>query len=193
MINFKKEKMEIPNESEKIVKEGNISLVLDSYDALFSDFDPRPYSERSISDDFIMEFKRAVKDKEGLEELRLLIPAHLRKISEEAKIKKRLKEHFKKHAHEIGREISAMKKKGIIWFMIGSVLLVISTLLFEYKIGAEGILNFLFTFLSIISQPAGWFISWEGLERIFIGINEKMPEYNFYKKIEQANIYFLNY
>ena len=43
-------------EREVELREGNISLVLDSYDDLFSDFDPRDYSQKALSDDFLVLF-----------------------------------------------------------------------------------------------------------------------------------------
>ena len=42
-------------EKNTALKEGNISLILDSYDDIFSDFDQRDFSERSLSDDFLIE------------------------------------------------------------------------------------------------------------------------------------------
>ena len=41
----------------------DIPLVLDSYDDIFSDFDPRPYSERAMSGDFLLECKKASAEK----------------------------------------------------------------------------------------------------------------------------------
>jgi len=176
------------------VLQGNISLVLESYDAIFSDFDPRPYAERMISDDFLTECRRAVHDKPGLEQLRLLIPGRMRKPSEELNIKRRLKEYFKKHARECERDMRAIKRGGILWFLLGSVLLVISTLIFEYKAAVPGgVFNFIFDLLYIISQPAGWFICWGGLDKIFISTNPKVADHSFYKKMENAEIYFFNY
>jgi predicted small metal-binding protein len=186
-------KKEIENDELNKFRKGNMSLVLDSYDALFSDFDPRPYSERSLSDDFVSECKSAAKDKDGAIELRLLIPTHLRKQHEEIKIKKRLKDYFKTHIKEVEKETKQIKKGGFIWFFIGSILLVTSTFLYEYKIDIRGVLNFLFDFLFIISQPAGWFLCWEGLDRIFVKPLQKVPDHDFYKKMSNAEIYFLNF
>jgi hypothetical protein len=184
----KKEEMEEVN-----LREGNISLILDSYDDLFSDFDPRHYSERALSDDFLIECKRSARDKEWDIELRLLVPKNKRKHYEEPIIRRRLKEHFRKHLREEEREIRTIRKNGIIWFMIGSVILVISTLLFEFKGNLNPVAKFFWDFLLILSQPAGWFTSWEGLERIFVDYREHIPDYNFYKKMSNVNIYFLDY
>ena len=176
------------------IREGNISLVLDSYDALFSDFDPRPYAVRGLSDDFLYECKKALRDREEVTELRLLIPLSLRKPHEEDKIKKRLKEYFKKHLHEEEKRIKTTKKKGLFWFLIGSVILTISTFLYEFKPElANQIVKFFYNFLVIISQPAGWFIMWSGLDMIFIKSYDQSPDYHFLKKMSNANIYFLNY
>lgn len=175
------------------LREGNISLVLDSYDDLFSDFDPRQYSERGISDDFLSEVKRAVREKEGVTELRLLLSVHKRKSRDEMIIRKRLRDHFKKHYKIEERVIKKIKREGIIWFFIGSLILVASTILYEYKENATSYFRFLLDFLFIISQPAGWFTLWEGLGKIFIVSKEKAVSYEFYKKMVDANIYFLNY
>lgn len=45
-------------ETEKILEMSEISIWLDNYDDIFSDFDPRPYSQRSLSDDFLAEAKK---------------------------------------------------------------------------------------------------------------------------------------
>lgn len=175
------------------MRQGNISLALHSYDAIFSDFDPRPFSERSVSDDFIYECKRAVRHKEGKFELRLLIPARLRNVKDEMFIRNRLKEYFKKHLHEKEKEIKSIKREGIRWFFIGSLILTFSTLLYEYKYLANSWLKFLVDFLFIISQPAGWFTFWEGLGKIFIVSREQLPDHDFYKKMENTDILFFDY
>ena len=43
--------------------ESKMSLILDTYLDIFSSFDPRPYEERSLSDDFLDECKKMVIDK----------------------------------------------------------------------------------------------------------------------------------
>ncbi len=89
---------------EKEMKEGNISLILDGYDDIFSDFDPRPYSERALSDDFLSECKKAARDKDEKLELRLMVPGDNRNFKDELKIRKRLKTHFHRHFLENQRK-----------------------------------------------------------------------------------------
>jgi len=171
---------------EKEMKEGNISLILEDYQDIFSDFDPRPYAEKALSDDFLQECKRAVRDKAEGFELRLLIPSKKRNFLNETKIKKRLTDHFEKHFKEKQKEISSIKQQGVIWFIVGTALLMIETFLYGYD-------SFFLRLIKTMMIPAGWFSFWEGLEKIFINSREKAPELDFYRKMASCKIYFLNY
>jgi hypothetical protein len=168
------------------IREGNISLILDSYDDIFSDFDPRHYTERALSDDFLLECKKASVDKEDQIELRILVPKNKRVYPDEAKIKKRLKEHFHKHYKEKEKEIKKIKASGFLWFFVGVALMVFGVILFEKE-------GFIFTLLLIMSEPAGWFFFWEGLGKVFMESKKKKPDYDFYRKMSHAEILFLDY
>jgi hypothetical protein len=72
-----------------------ITIQLDVYDDIFSDFDPRPYQERELSEDFLKEIQRRyLEDNRGRFEIHFTIPSSERDTKEEALIKKRLREHF---------------------------------------------------------------------------------------------------
>jgi len=169
-------------------KEGNISLILDSYDDIFSDFDPRNYSERALSDDFLLECKKAARDKDDRLELRFLAPKNKRDFKDEIRIKKRLKEHFQRHHKELDNEIKGIRWKGISWIALGAVLMLAATFLLGFKDK-----NFFYNLLIIIVEPAGWFTFWEGLNMLYFTTKEKMPDYNFYKKMSKSEIVFLDY
>ena len=52
---------------------------LDTYDDIFSDFDPRPHARRELSEDLIKELSRRYRENpKGDLELRFYIPAHAR-------------------------------------------------------------------------------------------------------------------
>lgn len=167
-------------------REGNISLILDSYEDIFSDFDPRPYSDRSLSEDFLAECERAAREKEAGIELRFLVPKSKRKLVDEAKIKKRLKSHFNKHFHIKAKEIRKIKNEGWLWFAIGMIVMFCATFLYNLE-------GFFFAFLFILAEPAGWFLAWEGLDKVLMESREKRPKYEFYKKMSSVKIEFLNY
>lgn len=183
MENKKEEKRSMAN-----LREGNISLILDSYDDLFSDFDPRPYGEKSLSNDFLNECKKAASDKENRLELRFLIPKQKRNYQDEIRIKRRLREHFQRHHRGLDKEIKTIRWKGIAWFFIGVILMLAATFLINLEER-----SFFYNLLIIIVEPAGWFTFWEGLNMVFFATKEKMPDYIFYRKMADAEISFLDY
>ncbi|MCL5101579.1 MAG: hypothetical protein M1348_03140, partial [Candidatus Parvarchaeota archaeon] len=105
-----------------ILNKMEVSLILDTYDDIFSDFDPRPYSERSLSEDFLSEAKRATRDKGEGVELRFLIPKVTRSLSHEELIKQRLKEHFRRHYKSAKKAILAYKQQALLLILIGIIL-----------------------------------------------------------------------
>src|SRR3989344_3166220 len=85
-------------ETEKLLQMPGISIWINNYNDIFSSFDPRPYSQKALSDDFLSEIKKASLDKDkGNVELRFLIKKSERNPMEEYIIKKRLRHHFHKH------------------------------------------------------------------------------------------------
>jgi len=162
-----------------------IPLVLDSYNDIFSNFDPRPYTHKALSGDFLLECKKASVEKNDKIKLRLFVPKNKRNPLEEIKIKKRLKEHFNKHFQKKKKEISGIKVEGAFWIVLGSIMMIVSAIFF----GKQD-LSFPVHLLITLVQPAGWFFLWEGLGKILITPQEKMPDYNFYKKMADSEISF---
>jgi hypothetical protein len=164
--------------------QAGIPLVLKSYDDIFSEFDPRSYSHKALSGDFLLECKKASIEKKEKIKIRLFLPKNKRDPLEEIKIKKRLKEHFTKHLKEKRKEIMKIKLHGAFWAILGSAMMVLSAFL----INMQG--PFLFNLLMTLVQPAGWFFLWEGMGKIWIVPNEKKPDYKFYKKMAGSEISF---
>jgi hypothetical protein len=189
--NYKLRKSFLDMEKEEVhLREGNIGLMLDSYDDIFSDFDPRPYSEKALSDDFLLECKKAAIDKaEGIE-IRMLMPKKRRNFYDEHKIKKRLKNHFLHHYHEKRKEIKKIKLIGFAWFLLGTLAMLLATYLSSYLATSP---TFGIRLLFIMLEPAGWFFFWEGLDKIFREARDKKPDYIFYKKMINAKINFVDY
>jgi hypothetical protein len=165
------------------IRSGNVSIILDSYNDIFSDFDPRSYEERALSDDFLSECKKAaIVKKEGFE-LRIMVPKSKRSLNDEARIRRRFRVYFMKHYNEKKNEIKKIKTEGMIWFLMGTMIMMLETLLFQF----EQKLFF------VMAQPAGWFFFWEGLDKVFITSKEKRPDFEFYRRISHARISFVSY
>lgn len=167
-----------------------ISLQLDRYADIFSDFDPRPYEKKALSDDFLAEAKRASMDKDiGKIELRLLIPKEKRKIQKEIIIKKRIKEHFKRHFNLLKNERYNTIKRGLGFIAVGVILMFTATyILFSYEEK-----SLLMNFLIILLEPGGWFMFWEGLGLIVFESKSRTSEYKFYEKMSKCDISFFGY
>ena len=81
---MEKQKEEEKPKQNQILEESKISLILDDYNDLFSDFDPRVYAQRALSQDFLEEAERAAKEKvSGAISLNFLVPEKLRNPAQE--------------------------------------------------------------------------------------------------------------
>ncbi len=174
----------------KLLADSEISLWLDSYDDIFSDFDPRPFSDRALSDDFLAEAKRASRDKvSGKIALTFLIPKGIRDQKEERLIRRRLREHFNKHYQRIYNDVQKINRQGIFFMVIGVVIMFIATFIsftFDEK-------YLVYSFLIILLEPAGWFLFWEGLNLIVFESKKIKPDRDFYEKMAKAEIAFVEF
>ncbi len=176
-------------EKRMLLRMSEISLILDHYDDIFSDFDPRPYSERGLSEDFLSEIKKGCKDKSsGQVELNFLVPSDHKDPNKELLIEKRLKGHFLKHYNIIKKEVSRIRRNGALFVMGGSALSVLATIL--YPSNSE---NFLSIFAYVVFEPASWFVMWTGFTDIFQTWKNQKPDLDFYERMSQAKISFAPY
>lgn len=174
---------------EKLLKASEISIILDTYDDIFSDFDPRPYSERALSDDLLVEAKKACRDKpSGQIELIFLIPKKLRNVENETLVKRRLKDHFRKHYMMLIHEVRKTKRKGVTMAFLGLLMILVATYLYTWENP-----NFLIHFLIATLEPGGWFTGWTGLDELYYTLKKEEPELKFYERMSQADIIFISH
>ena len=187
---IKREREEMKEIEEKIAlaNVGKLSMWLEDYNDLFSDFDPRPYGERAISDDFISEYQKMLKDTAGGEqfELRLLVPKEVRNEKEEDVIKKRLKNYFKTVERDYSHKIIKIIKTGIKVTALGIFFMILAAWLYMSQ-------SFISKLFIVIFDPAGWFMVWYGLDQIFYRAAEKRKNLSFYEKTSRTDIIFISY
>ena len=175
---------------QELLKMSEISLILDTYDDIFSDFDPRPYDHRAISDDLLLELKKATKENtSGVIELKFLIPEKFRKIEQEVLIKKRLREHFKNHLTRVRAEVGHTRRTGFLMVVSGIVLSLV-TALYVAPLESESVLK---NVILVLLEPASWFTIWEGALKIFDGWKNLQPDLNFYSKMATCEVTFTPY
>lgn len=160
-----------------------ISLKLERYDDIFSDFDIRPYSSRALSVDFLDEIKRASCDKrdEGIE-LVLYVPAKERSESREATIKERLAAHFKRHYRLLMEEKRRIIRLGTSMVTLGILCMIAAA----FIVFGDPTRSLLLSFLVVFLEPAAWFLLWEGMDQIIFNSKGINPDLHFYKKMSDS-------
>ena len=166
-----------------------ITITLDTYDDIFSDFDPRPYYERELSEDFIKEIhRRYMEDKRGRFEVHFTIPFSERDAKEEALIKKRLREHF---AIQMAREtesIKSTKARGYVYLLAGAAVLLSDA--FALVVLNES--SVFYRILSVLVVPAGWYGMWTGMGKVIDDPFASIERRALYEKFEKANYIFIS-
>lgn len=166
-----------------------ISIWLDTFDDMFSDFDPRPYSERTVSDDFITEVKKVARGRaKGRVVLKLLLPVHLRKTETERIIIKRLHNRFNFLYDQLLGEKKKNIVRGFIFTLAGIVLMIIASYI-SFLQPQEYFIHLLL----ILFEPAGWFLLWLGLDHLVYFSRSSIKELDFYSKIRNSRIEFDSY
>lgn len=187
-MNTMSETLSKANEGKQLMMLRDISIWLDNYDDIFSDFDPRPYSERALSDDFLVEVRKVCKEKEEqISELKLLMPADKRQGDQEAVITKKLHVHFKKSHGQYEGQYKNAFRKGVLFTLIGMLLMLAASYLSAMRSEV-----FLINVLLVISEPSGWFLVWSGLDTIFYTSKQNKREFDFYNKLAKSKIAFFS-
>lgn len=179
-----------PEDKKKLRDISQISLWLDDYTDIFSDFDPRPYSERTLSDDFLLESRKAIRDTAtGKIQFTLLVPDDKRNVHDEGIIKKRLRSYFKTRFESVKKQNMDTIKQGILFTSAGVILMFIATfIIFAYTEK-----SFLTSFLFVVLEPGGWFLFWEGLNLIIFKPKELKHDLEFYHKMSSCEVSFISY
>ncbi len=173
----------------RLPKIAEVSVWLDTYDDLFSDFDPRPFEERAVSDDFLREAKTFSKEKAGGRfELVLLIPHRLQDTEKEAVIVRRLHEFFAQNRELAGSAINANRRTGG-----GLVALAVLLMLAGAWLRSIPSESFLFNFFLVVLEPAGWFTIWNGFDRLFFVPRQLASDLQFFRRMSEGMISFIPY
>jgi len=162
---------------------------LDEYEDLFSDFDPRPYSRRQISDDFLFELKRRFREvpKDQKMQINLYLPKTVRDIKIESATKKRIKEHFDFEIKNLNKKRTKRKMTGFGYLAIGITILAINAYI-EWEFSSDEFISL----IGFILAPAGWFSAWTSFERFILDPTDETDRLQFYLRMQKANVTFLN-
>ena len=175
------------NDAEVILSH-DISIWIDQYDDIFSDFDPRHYRERNISDDFLYELKRICQENAGLvKTLKLLVPENIRNLQDEAIISRRLHEEFKKQYNAAFLDARAARRRGLIFILFAACLMTGASALASLKSSF-----FLLRAVLVILEPGGWFLMWTGFDQLISTTKKRLPDLEFFRKMYKSKLSFVS-
>jgi len=164
-----------------------IAITLDTYDDIFSDFDPRPYSQREMSEDFLKEMsRRYMEGKHGRFEVHFTIPSAERDLKAEALIKKRLRDHFTFMVKRESEVIQKTKNRGYLYMLIGFSILLIDT---YFYLSYESVFYHLITILLV---PAGWYGMFTGIGKVIHEPYDASERKKLHEKFERADFSFMS-
>lgn len=165
-----------------------ISIWLDSYDDIFSDFDSRHLSERTVSDDFLSEVKKVCDEKSRNKiHLKLSIPEELRNTDDEKVIIKRLHLYYRNSHQQVEKDARKKNIRGIYFILAGTLLMLCASYISFLKPQ-----KFYIHTLLILFEPAGWFFLWSGLDHLVYFSKSKKADLIYFNKMADAVIRFDN-
>ncbi|MES2284158.1 MAG: hypothetical protein V4547_00635 [Bacteroidota bacterium] len=174
---------------QSLLELAEVSILIDSYDDIFSDFDPSAYSERTLSDDFIIQVKKISGNKSRNKlSLKLLLPENMRNETDEKAIVKRLHSYFKNVHQSLELEVRNANRKGLILTGIGIAIMIAASYISFMKPEKYPI-----HFLLVLFEPAGWFLLWTGLDLLVFSSKEKKKDLDFYLRMTKSEIKFFTY
>ncbi len=169
----------------KDIKE--ISIAIDTWDDIFSDFDPRPLSIRALSEDFIAELKKRYREtRKGAFLVTIYAPILLKDPESEKAVIQRLKKHFKHRSMQRQKELNRIRRRGFIFVLMGICSLGFLTISTYFQLFKEITIEI----LGIIFMPLGWFGIWEGFSKIIDTSPMFIQEEILFNKLSKANYQF---
>ena len=140
-----------------------IGIVIDTWDDIFSDFDPRPLNERMVSGDFIDELKKRYKETRSANFIiTIYVPRSLKDDQSQRMVTLRLKQHFRQKFLQKKKVLTFIRVRGLIFALVGISALSFLTLATYFKFLSELTVQI----LGIVLMPLGWFGLWEGLSKL---------------------------
>ncbi len=163
-----------------------ISLWLDSYDDIYSDFDSRQYGKRRVSDDFLNEMRLALRDRETrVRDLVLVVPPGVRDETTEQVIETSLTERFSEQYRLNQARCGRKLRQGILLGLFGIIIMTVNSI-----IGFQGINSLPLTALRVVLEPGGWFLVWASLDFLYYDWKELKREREFFRRLTEMTIIF---
>lgn len=163
-----------------------LSIWLDYYDDIYSDFDSRHYLKRRISEDFLHELRMAKKYKrERVTDLLLFLPQEKREGNSEKMIINSLKDFFTDQFRSTSDKFRIKRNSGVIALIAGLLVMMINS--YISFIAAHSLP---LSFVRIILEPGGWFLLWLSFDFLFYDLREIRKDRDVFREFSEINIHF---
>ncbi|MDQ3048673.1 MAG: hypothetical protein M3R27_14080 [Bacteroidota bacterium] len=187
MMSEEKKTTEDPKKT--MLELAGVSVLLDSYDDIFSSFDPSDYDQKTLSDDFITQAQNILKSKsEHKMVLNLLLPEKKRDKEIEKVIVKRLHSYFQDIYQQMKLDLKKRNQRGWILSTIGVLIMAVASYISFIKPNSYPV-----HFLLVICEPAGWFLLWAGLDYLVWSSKETKKDLAFNLRMSESEIKFNTY
>ncbi len=167
----------------------DISIWVDKYGDLFSDYDSRDFTERALSDDFIMEVRKLVRELPSEKiEIKFNLMEEPSNAETEAIIIKNIHEHFAYYADVVQKEMNQIFRNGCLMCAGGFGLII--SLAFLGAVATES------SFINgshMALEPIGWFLAWTGLDMVFQQSKKEQETIDFNLKMTRSEITFMSF
>ena len=164
-----------------------IAIVIDTWDDIFSDFDPRPLSQRTVSSDFTSELKKRHREtRKGDFTITIYAPYALKNLESERMVSQRLKKHFQLIFLQKKKDLIYRRIRGFIFVCIGIASLSFLTLATYFKFLSQLAIEI----AAIILMPLGWFGFWEGLSKLIDASPVFIQEEKLFEKLAKTSYRF---
>jgi hypothetical protein len=165
----------------------SISIAIDTYEDIFSDFDPRDIAQRDLSEDFIIELmRRHRQNPQGRYDVVLVGPKSIEDGLLAKKIIARLNRYFhQKHVRYL-KAIKEIRLRGLSYVLFGMAVLFVLT----YFAFFEKLSGLALQIVGIIFTPLGWFGVWEGFSKIVDIPFDLRSDTQAYEKLSKASYKF---
>lgn len=177
------------DETKQFLSDPEISIWIDKYDDVFSDYDSRTFAERALSDDFLRELHKMISEKKTSEvQLKFHLLNDQSNSEWEEVIKNNLRSHFKNVADVLKDEKKQILNKGYRLLGIGFALILF---IFYLTINAES--GVYLHGIILMLEPVGWFTTWTGLDLVFQTSRKDQSTLDFNTKMASAQITFSSF
>ena len=167
----------------------DISIWLDKYEDLFSDFDSSHFKARTLSDTFLSEIHKLVHEvKSDNVELKFNLMLDQPDAEIESVITNNIHNYFAAKAERAKNEMTTMLRNGAL-LAGGGFLLII----FLITLGHTWNTLLVLKGFEMMLEPLGWFLVWNGLDMIFVQAKKEQPAIAFNKKMTNAKLTFISF